>query len=129
MVCAPVFDFMHGSLEVGGSKWDELQFIKRVTGAPREYRGIVAAVCKLEGIAMQGLRYVAFNKSAWGVILPQQRTVSFRNAQFQITSTFTCCIKKNHTDIHLNFPWIGFLWLLADTPLEAQYDNVFCKDR
>ena len=68
MLCTPVSDFIHGSLDVGGSKWGKLQFTKGATGAPSEYRGTVAATCTL---AMQRLRDVAFSKSAWDVILPQ----------------------------------------------------------
>ena len=89
MIDTPVFDMMHASLDVGGSKWDKLQFAKRANGEPREStRGTVAATCKLEGLAMQGLKDVAFDESKWGIIFPQHHTVSFRNAQFQLLITF-----------------------------------------
>ena len=115
-------------MNVGGAKWDKLQYAKGATGTAREYRGTVAATCKLEDVAMADLRALAFSTTAWDVILDRHRTVSFRNSQFRLIGCFACTITRKHTDIHLNFPFTALLWLKADTPLDEQYDNVVCKD-
>ena len=118
--CAPVFNMMHSTLDVGGARWDKLQYAKGAKGEPREYRATVAATCKHEGIAMQELRDLAYDATQWDVIIDRHRAVSFRNCHFKLISTFACAIKHRHTDIHPDCPWIASLWLMADTSLETQ---------
>ena len=37
--------------------------------------------------------------------------------------------QEKHTDVHLHFPSIAFLWLMAETSLFEQYNQAQCKDR
>lgn len=129
MCCTPIFNMMAESLRAGGTEWDRLQFAKGAHGEPREHRRTLAATCQLEGDAMAGLRAVMISKTAWGVILPKHRTVTFRNCQFRLLSVFACSIKKKHTDVRLNCPFIAFQWVMGDTSLLDQYNQVTCTDR
>ena len=77
---------------------------------------------------MAGLRAVMFSKKAWDAILSTHRTVACKNRQLQMLNVFACSIKR-HTDVHLNFPFIAFRWVMGGTSLLEQYSQVTCKDR
>ena len=78
---------------------------------------------------MTELQSLALDASKWEVVYPQDRTVSFRNNHFQLCSALACVIKKKHVNVHMNFPWLAFLWLISPLPLNEQYNSVSCKDR
>ena len=88
-----------------------------------------AALCKLENEAMSALQKLAFNTSAWNVICASHRSVSFRNHQAQLISTFACRNKQIHSNIRLNFPWMTLLRLISSVHLDVQCNGIICKDR
>ena len=127
LIITPMFNFMHKSLDMGGARWDRLQYAKSAQQQPREYRGWNAATCKLETQALSDLKSIAYDASRWEVIGLSFRTVAFRNNQFQAVSTFACGISNKHTDVHTNYPAAAFLWLYSPDGLQAEYDKVSCK--
>ena len=120
---------MHGSIDMGGSKWERLQYARAANSLPREFRATNAAYGKLELTAMEDLKTLATDSREWEVIPMAHRTVGFRNTQFKLVSNFGCSIAAKHIDIHNNFPFAAFPWMLDPVGLEANFAKVECKHR
>ena len=129
MVCTPMFDFMHSSLDQGGARWERLQYAKATKGLPREYRATNAAQLKLEGRASEDLRILATDVSKWEVISLAGRNVAFQNDQFKLISTVGCGISHKHTRLHTNFPIEAFPWVFSQKNLSEHFDEITCKQR
>ena len=129
MLVTPVINMMYRSIDQGGAKWEKLQYARGCAGKKREYRGTNAALCVLENECIGELKAISDDRAAWEVVLPQHRSVSFRNQKHRLSGALACGTRKKLTDHHLDFPWMAFLWLVSSTPLDEQYRNVKCKRR
>ena len=119
----PIINMMHASLDQGGARWERLQYASAAKTGAREYRATNAAMRKLETAAMEALRTVSTNAAHWEVIPLADRSVSFRNKAFKLSSALACSLSAKHMRVHSKGPFTGFLWLGSPHGLKAEYDR------
>ena len=111
----------------GGASWERFQYASAANTGAREYRATNAAMRKLETAAMEALRTVSTNAAHWEVIPLADRSVSFRNKAFKLSSALACSLSAKHMRVHSKGPFTGFLWLGSPHGLKAEYDRHTCK--